>query len=494
MKVKKIYFNRKHDQWVGDTVYIEDELDAQGLHVKIMDVEFNSSLVSTIMADFRDSNGGVYSVKGTPDYDKRIVVFKIPLQILSNDGLYEVVFSISYYSQNGNDKLIKTAIQTFTIRDTIESDDEAIQQETHYPILVDLVNEISKYKVDVTEFIKEEDAERIIKEKIDAVVSGMNGVNKDELKEILLNYVLKEEGKGLSTHDLTDELYEKLVNLEGVIDLSIYQTKTDSNLITTSKEIVGSINEVKTDVTSMSDNLSNINEKIVGLENISAKNKIDIEKILNAVDTPPTFTKPTLSISLNKSTINHNVSTDIIITPRFNKNDGGDITGYTLKKGSETLLNLPTIQAYTDSINISHGNSITYTATISYASGESKFSTFEVEYSGLPAGDISTNATVRAYANSYYGVINNNTITDPTNLISRLGTSKGFTMTYNMTNQRSVYMYPKSFGALTSIKDANNFEYINSYTRSEITWDEVVYYVYILTDPVSITGFKQIFN
>lgn len=494
MKVKKIYFNRKHDQWVGDTVYIEDELDAQGLHVKIMDVEFNSSLVSTIMADFRDSNGGVYSVKGIPDYDKRIVVFKIPLQILSNDGLYEVVFSISYYSQNGNDKLIKTAIQTFTIRDTIESDDEAIQQEAHYPILVDLVNEISKYKVDVTEFIKEEDAERIIRERIDAVVSGLNGVNKDELKEILLNYVLKEEGKGLSTHDLTDELYEKLVNLEGAIDLSVYQTKTDNNLITTSKEIVGSINEVKSNINSMSDDLNNASEKIIDLESISTKNKIDIEKILKAVDNPPTFTKPTLSISLSKSIVGHNVSTDVIITPRFNKNDGGDVTGYILKKGSETLLNISTTQSYTDSINMSHGNSITYTATVSYAGGESKFSTFEVEYPGLSAGNVSNNATVRAYANSFYGVINNDTLTDPTNLISFLGTSKGFTITYNMANQRSVYMYPKSFGALTSIKDANNFEYINSYTRSEITWDEVVYYVYMLTDPVSITGFKQIFN
>ena len=55
-------------------------------------------------------------------------------------------------------------------------------------------------------------------------------------------------------------------------------------------------------------------------------------------------------------------------------------------------------------------------------------------------------------------------------------------------------MYPKSFGALTSIKDANNFDYINSYTRSEMTYNDVDYYVYILTDPVTITGFKQAFS
>ena len=63
-----------------------------------------------------------------------------------------------------------------------------------------------------------------------------------------------------------------------------------------------------------------------------------------------------------------------------------------------------------------------------------------------------------------------------------------------MTNQTSVYMNPQSFGALTSIKDANNFEYINSYTRTTMNYNGVDYYVYILTDPVTITGFKQIFN
>ena len=73
------------------------------------------------MADFRDLMVVYISVKGTPDYDKRIVVFKIPLQILSNDGLYELFFSISYYSKMEM-KVDKPAIQTFTIRDTIESE------------------------------------------------------------------------------------------------------------------------------------------------------------------------------------------------------------------------------------------------------------------------------------------------------------------------------------------------------------------------------------
>lgn len=225
-------------------------------------------------------------------------------------------------------------------------------------------------------------------------------------------------------------------------------------------------------------------------------NREDINKILKAVDEPPIFTNPTLSISLSKTNIEHNVSTSITITPNFRQNDGGAITKYTLVRGNAPLVDATSTQAYTDTISISHGASIIYTATVAYGDGASKQSTFGIEYPGISAGTVNATATLRAYANSYYGVISNSSITeaDIASLTSRLGTSRGFTATYNMTNQRSVYMYPQSFGALTSIKDSNNFEYINSYTRTTTTYNNVDYYVYILTDPVTITGFKQIFN
>lgn len=84
--------------------------------------------------------------------------------------------------------------------------------------------------------------------------------------------------------------------------------------------------------------------------------------------------------------------------------------------------------------------------------------------------------------------------------------SKGRTVTYTLSNQKSCYCYPTSLGALTSIKDANNFEYIGSYDRATVsvtrnittttggaTTRTASYYVYTLKDPVTITGFKQIF-
>lgn len=69
----------------------------------------------------------------------------------------------------------------------------------------------------------------------------------------------------------------------------------------------------------------------------------------------------------------------------------------------------------------------------------------------------------------------------------------GIAMTYG----KLCYAYPKSLGALTSIKDANNVDYINSYTRTEVTLTEngnsVVYYCYLLTDAAGVSNFKQIY-
>ena len=51
-----------------------------------------------------------------------------------------------------------------------------------------------------------------------------------------------------------------------------------------------------------------------------------------------------------------------------------------------------------------------------------------------------------------------------------------------MLNQRVVYLYPKSFGKLTSIKDENNFEIISGFTEKEITINGVTYLEYKLTN------------
>ena len=226
------------------------------------------------------------------------------------------------------------------------------------------------------------------------------------------------------------------------------------------------------------------------------KNTSDISTILNIVDTPPTYTRPTLSININPNMIQHNTSTSITIRSTFNANDAGNVVNYTLTRNGESIYTGTTIAQYVDTISTSHNTTVSYSATVEYSDGIIKDTLLGIPYpnTSIKAGSITSSGNVRAYALSYYGVVNTSTVTDISGLSSRLSSNKSYTYTASLTEQRIAYIYPKTFGELTSIKDANNFDYINSYTRSTSIFNGVEYYIYILTDPVTINNFKQIFN
>ena len=103
--------------------------------------------------------------------------------------------------------------------------------------------------------------------------------------------------------------------------------------------------------------------------------------------------------------------------------------------------------------------------------------------------------SVSFYNCKYVGVVSN----APTNesgvkAMTKLAvaSSKSYTWNGNLTNQRVCYAYPKAFGTLSSIKDANGFDYISGYSRTEVTVNSEVYYVYT-SSASTITGFRQIF-
>ncbi len=73
---------------------------------------------------------------------------------------------------------------------------------------------------------------------------------------------------------------------------------------------------------------------------------------------------------------------------------------------------------------------------------------------------------------------------------SRAATKSGLVLT----NQHLCYCYPASFGVLTSIKDGNGYEVLESYTRMTLAVDGVNYYCYVLTIPVSTEDVTQIYQ
>lgn len=327
MRIKKIYFNRLYNQWKGEPLYVEDGLRDDCLYVRIMDVKYEDGSINAVTADFKDLNGYSYSVLGETDYKKRLAIFKIPLSILSNNGIYEVAFSISYNSKDTDKNYKKTAIQTFEIVDAIESDDEAIQNDPKYPILTDLINQLANYKIDMTAYPKKEEVNEMIDLKfddfpIDKIIEKIQKdgyITQDKVNEILRdyvkkfdlgdyakrtdlnkyvsyitfnnaldryilkktvedNYVLKENGKQLSTHDFTDELYNKLIgidinNIE--IDLHEYQKIVDNNLDTNNKEITKAINEVNKKIPTKTSQLNN-DSNYVARNELHNHNNMDI--------------------------------------------------------------------------------------------------------------------------------------------------------------------------------------------------------------------------
>lgn len=141
------------------------------------------------------------------------------------------------------------------------------------------------------------------------------------------------------------------------------------------------------------------------------------------------------------------------------------------------------------------GKSKTVAITAAQATAGAKAQTLAVEYQGISKTE---SRNVTAVYPSYCGTVANGwapTADTVKALTESLQTGRGTTKSgLSMTNGKIAYAYPKSYGALTSVKDGNNFEVLGSYTRSELTIDGVEYYCYLLTNPVTATGVKQIYS
>ena len=171
------------------------------------------------------------------------------------------------------------------------------------------------------------------------------------------------------------------------------------------------------------------------------------------------------------------------------------------QKGTTATANI-TVKAYqgdditqVDAIIINgnehHGN-IPYTTQVTATTNTTYNVRVEKENKSA-SGSVS----IRFVALSYSGVVASNFVANAANvkvLTSSLQSGRSRTLTFNLNNQKTCIAYPKEFGAAASIKDGNNFDYLASYTRTEVTIDGEAYYVYLLSSPTTITDFKQIIN
>lgn len=153
----------------------------------------------------------------------------------------------------------------------------------------------------------------------------------------------------------------------------------------------------------------------------------------------------------------------------------------------------------TDTIDSTSTGSWTY--TMGTATTDSTTFKAVVTYQKSDDSDTSVTktASINFYYNKFYGAVGSLTPDEATveALTTALGTGKGGTYSFTTSASRICYAYPKSLGALTSIKDGNGFSLFDSFTRTEQTYTQngtsVAYYRYVLTDPTTVSGYSVIF-
>ena len=147
-----------------------------------------------------------------------------------------------------------------------------------------------------------------------------------------------------------------------------------------------------------------------------------------------------------------------------------------------------------DEINI---NGTKYTGTIPYT--YSATATTTTTYSVTVKKGTKTakdSATINFYNASYYGEVNSNITSVTADDIKALATKeiksgRAGDRIFSLDNQKACIAYPKAFGAAAAIKDANGFDYLASYDRSEATINGELYYVYLMKNATTITGMAQ---
>lgn len=272
--MKKLYFYRKYDQWKGIDFAVEDEINDISFLIQIPDLDDIERMyegIASLKATFEDGLLGE-ATGVVHNKDRRIIkLINIPPEILTTNGIYRVSFALT--TKRGEETIIeRTAVQTFSILETVELNEEYIKNYDRYDEITQLLEKFYEEKViDLTEYAKKEDVENLIEEALNGVnmdtiiaeletrgiyitseeleerlesfkvnLSSREGfVNKTELNNILVNYVKgidltstlglyvdntklntrlkgyveKIEGKELSSNDFTDELKDKLLKV-----------------------------------------------------------------------------------------------------------------------------------------------------------------------------------------------------------------------------------------------------------------------------------------
>lgn len=185
----------------------------------------------------------------------------------------------------------------------------------------------------------------------------------------------------------------------------------------------------------------------------------------------------TVTLNVSPNIVEVGVSTNITLTWAVMRK-GNDVS-------DESEMTLNGEKTYSTKENITVNENLA--KTISY--------TLEALYDNIIASETKLVSVVYP---SYYGDVPADWVLAETSvkaLTKSLQASRAYTHSgINMSNGKICYCYPTSFGLLTSIKDGNGYEVIDSYTRTTLEIDGMSYLCYVLTNAVSVDNVTQIYR
>jgi hypothetical protein len=241
---------------------------------------------------------------------------------------------------------------------------------------------------------------------------------------------------------------------------------------------------------------------------IPSKGKTLDEFLLDLVSksVAPSFSAPSVSIGANPGAGAYEIGYDpgvVSLNSTYNKNDGGNATSTLFYKSSNVL------SANTNSPG-PITTTISYSVTVNYAAGTStKPDNLGTSYPNtISTGSTSASLNFSSYSKRYWGGVsvpfNTTTVYDITALspspnADNSGGSKGITATIAISGtQYAYYAYPATNADLTSIM-YNNFESINTFTKTIVQIKNAQgytqnYKVYTSNDPISATLTSVTFN
>lgn len=215
-----------------------------------------------------------------------------------------------------------------------------------------------------------------------------------------------------------------------------------------------------------------------------------LEDILRDILT--TYQKCGLAVTLSPTTELYDVVNDTLdkITVNASVTKGtNDIT--------EVSFFIDGIELKEIKTGVASGGSFSYEHTFDTPTNQ----TFTVKVTATDGEQANTvTKTITFIGKSYYGTVGEDIVT-PTETdikglqFNTLKNSKklvysGIQVDYG----KVLYAYPKSLGAIAKIIDADNRDYTNSYTMSEVAVDGIDYYAYLLTDAMGTDDGYQSFT